>query len=190
MSRSGVRLTGGVHRGRRLEMPPGEVRPTEGRVREALFSMWQARLTDAAVLDLFAGSGAVGLEALGRGARRAVFVEASPRGIRALQNNLRTFGEGRVEVLKRRLPARLPELRSGFDLIFADPPYDFPRLDEVIAAARDWITSEGELCVEHSRRRTLPDDPAGWRRRDLRCYGESCLSFYRPDSEGGEGEAE
>ncbi len=186
MSRSGVRFAGGRHRGRRLEMPFGDVRPTEGRVREALFSVWQSHLEEASVLDLFAGSGAVGLEALGRGAGRAVLVEASARGLRALQSNLRTFGEGRGELLKRRLPARLPELESGFDLIFADPPYDFPRLEEVIVAARDWISAEGELCVEHSRRRPLPEPIAGWRRRDLRCYGESCLSFYRPVSEGGE----
>lgn len=190
MSRSGVRFTGGIHRGRRLEVPAGEVRPTEGRVREALFSVWQNELEGAVVLDLFAGSGAVGLEALGRGAERAVFVEASPKGIRTLQTNLQTFGEGRGELLKRRLPARLPELTSGFDLIFADPPYDFPRLEEVISAARGWIATGGELCIEHSRRRTLEERPVGWRRRDLRCYGESCLSFYLPDSEAREAATE
>src|SRR4030095_13507089 len=96
-----LRLSGGVYRGRRLRVPAG-VRPTEGRLREALFSIWQHEIEGARFLDLFAGAGGVGLEAVGRGAARAVLVEEDPRALRTLKENVAALGAAEA-----RQPARL-----------------------------------------------------------------------------------
>lgn len=121
----GVRITGGAARGRPLAVPPG-ARPTEGRVREALFSIWSGRLEGARVLDLFAGSGVVALEALGRGAFSACAVDQALAAVKTLEANAAKVGEP-LAIRKLRLPeglARLAGDASGpFDLVFADPPY-------------------------------------------------------------------
>ena len=126
---SEIRLSGGRFRGRRLRVPHG-VRPTEGRVREALFSIWQGELPESRFLDLFAGSGAVGLEALGRGASAVVLVEGDPRVERAADVNAGSLAAARaVRGYRMRLPAGLAVLRereAPFDLVFADPPVRFP----------------------------------------------------------------
>ena len=126
----GVRVTGGAFRGRGLAVPPG-ARPTEGRVREALFSIWSDRLEGARVLDLFAGSGVVGLEALGRGAISVLCVDDDPLAIKTLEANASRLGE-RLEVRRLSLPAGIARLGGPFDLVFADPPYAF---DSYVRAA-------------------------------------------------------
>jgi len=185
--RPGVRLSGGEHGGRVLPVPK-DVRPTEGRVREALFSIWGERLVGARVLDLFAGSGAVALEAVGRGAVSALCVEAAPRVLRALEDNVRRLGEeGVVDVRGGTLPAFLARLAGQdrrFDLAFADPPYRFNAYAEVVAAVASLLAADGELVVEHSSRIELPVEVAAADgsvqvRVDVRKYGESALSFYR-----------
>ncbi len=116
----GVRVTGGEHRGRGLAVPPG-ARPTEGRVREALFSIWSDRLEGARVLDLFAGSGVVGLEAVGRGALSALLIDEDLRAIKTLESNLTRLGEKTVEIRRLTLPGGLARLISTgagpFDLV-------------------------------------------------------------------------
>ena len=176
---AGLRLTGGSLRGRRLTVPAG-VRPTEGRVREALFSIWQPRLDGARFLDLFGGSGAVGLEALGRGAETVEFVEASPRTLSALRRNAEIADPGRIRFHRGRLPgwlSRSPARR--FDLIFADPPYRFEDFEAFLAALPAWLAPGGELAVEHSIRVELPV-PTTLQARARRAYGESCLTFLEP----------
>jgi 16S rRNA (guanine(966)-N(2))-methyltransferase RsmD len=166
-----------------------DVRPTEGRVREALFSIWGERLVGARVLDLFAGSGAVALEAVGRGAASALCVEMAPRVLRTLEDNVRRLGEeGLVETRRGKLPEMLAQLAvegRRFDLAFADPPYRFTGYAEIVAAVAPLLSEEGELVVEHSARRELPLEVAAAGggsiqvRVDVRRYGESALSFYR-----------
>lgn len=178
-----VRITGGAHKGRTVAVPPG-ARPTEGRVREALFSIWREPLeAGARVLDLFAGSGVVGLEAAGRGALRVVCVDFDRRSFPLLQGNRDRLGEGLVELRRLDLPAGLAELaRRGegpFDLVFADPPYRFSGYAALMAAVAPLLAEDGELAVEHSARVTLPAEIAGLVRVDHRRYGESALSFYR-----------
>lgn len=176
----GVRVTGGAHRGRGLAVPPG-ARPTEGRVREALFSIWSDRLEGARVLDLFAGSGVVGLEAVGRGALSALLIDENLRAVKTLEDNLARIGEKTVEIRRLTLPGGLGRLTEAgpFDLIYADPPYNFQPYDALIAGAAPLLATDGELVVEHSTRRDLPVQAGELVRTDTRKYGESSLSFYR-----------
>jgi len=177
-----VRLTGGTFRGRSLAVPPG-ARPTEGRVREALFSIWGDRLAGARVLDLFAGSGAVALEAAGRGAFTVLCVDDDLRAVKTLEANAGRLGEKLVEIRRLTLPAGLARLAAEgvgpFDLVYADPPYTFNLYAEVLAAVVPLLAAEAEVAVEHSSRRSLPLEAGALVRTDSRCYGESAVSFYR-----------
>ena len=173
MSR-GIRLTAGRWRGRRLEVVGG-VRPTEGRVREALMSMWQDRLASARFLDLFAGSGAVGLEALSRGAAEATLVDRSPQSLGALKRNCRALDADSARVLRLDLPKGLARLSGPYDLIFADPPYAFRSYGPLIRQAQALLAPLGELVVEHDAALDL-DEPVRQERR----YGGTSLSFFGP----------
>jgi 16S rRNA (guanine966-N2)-methyltransferase len=180
--KSGVRITGGELKGRSLVVPPS-ARPTEGRVREALFSMWGDRLRGARVLDLFAGSGIVGLEALGRGALTAMAVEENYQAIKTLEANAGRLGERHLDIRRLSLPAgmaRLVEANAGpFDLVYADPPYNFGPYPELLEAVAPLLAADGEVAAEHTSRRELPIEAGPLTRVDVRRYGESAISFYR-----------
>jgi len=180
--KAGVRVTGGAFRGRGLTVPPG-ARPTEGRVREALFSIWGERIDGARVLDLFAGSGVVGLEAVGRGALSALCVDESPRAVKILEENAAKLGDKLARVRRLTLPDGLSRLAADdtepFDLIYADPPYAFEPYGELLAGAEPLLAEDGEIAVEHSSRRELPVEAGPLVRVDVRRYGESSISFYR-----------
>jgi len=178
-----VRISGGELRGRVVPVPR-DVRPTEGRVREALFSIWGDAVGGARVLDLFAGSGAVTLEAVSRGALEALALEEAPRVVTAMAATVRRVGEaGRIEVRRGSLPGALASLAAerpgAFDLVFADPPYRWPDYPRLVAAAEPLLAPDGELAVEHASRHELPAEAGGLVRTDVRRYGESALSFYR-----------
>lgn len=176
----GVRITGGEFKGRGLMVPPG-ARPTEGRVREALFSIWSDRIQGARVLDLFAGSGVVGLEALGRGALSAVAVDQSLRAVETLEANAGKLGERLLDIRRLTLPGGIPRLaeEGPFDLVYADPPYNFPMYPDLLEAVAPLLAEDGEVAVEHSSRRELPIEVGPLTRTDVRKYGESAVSFYR-----------
>lgn len=182
----GVRVTGGEHRGRGLAVPPG-ARPTEGRVREALFSMWRDRLEGARVLDLFAGSGVVGLEAMGRGALSALLVDEDLRAIKILEANLERVGEKTVAIRRLTLPGGLARLvaegAGPFDLVYVDPPYSFQPYEALIAGLAPLLAGDAEVVVEHASRRDLPVQAGTLVRTDTRKYGEGSLSFYRKGPE-------
>jgi 16S rRNA (guanine966-N2)-methyltransferase len=181
---SELRLTGGIYRGRRLRVPHG-VRPTEGRLREALFSIWQGEIDGARFLDLFAGAGAVGLEALGRGAQRAVLVEGDPRTLRTMKENVAALGadaERGARLYRLRLPAGLTVLRereAPFDLVYVDPPYGFEDGARLLAGLPPLLAPTGAVAFEHAARDSAPAAPEGLAFDETRCYGDSCLSFYR-----------
>lgn len=143
-------------------------------------------LRSARVLDLFAGSGAVGLEAAGRGALRVLCVDSDRRAFPILQSNRDRLGESLVDLRRLDLPAGLADLAARgegpFDLVFADPPYRFSGYTALLAAAAPLLAEDGELAIEHSARVTLPTETAGLIRTDQRRYGESSLSFYRHGS--------
>lgn len=177
----GVRITGGTFRGRSLAVPPS-ARPTEGRVREALFSIWGGRLDGARVLDLFAGSGAVGLEALGRGALTVLAVDEDLRAVETLEANAARLGEA-LDIRRLNLPLGLGRLAAEgagpFDLVYVDPPYNFSLYEDVLAGVVPLLAEDAEVVVEHSSRRSLPVVAGGLVRVGSRKYGESSVSFYR-----------
>ncbi len=151
----GVRILSGWAKGRRLTTPV-EIRPTQAIVREAISSIWATQIPGAKVLDLFSGSGAVGLELLSRGAREVTFVESSPRALKALKENLEHLKVNRDQVVVWPRPASetveiLARQRQRFDLIYADPPY---RHRITTAEFESWVellVPGGSLAVELAR---------------------------------------
>jgi len=171
-----MRIVGGALSGRRL-VPPDDprVRPTADRVREAWMNILQEALPGARVLDLYAGSGALGLEALSRGAATAEFVELAPRSLAALRANIAALGlEGRCTVHRgdaRRFAQRLAP--GAYDLAFADPPYTRDDAARLVDLFRQTPFAR-ILAVEHPARTTLPGDAS-------RRYGDTALTFcYAP----------
>ncbi|MDQ6720925.1 MAG: 16S rRNA (guanine(966)-N(2))-methyltransferase RsmD [Candidatus Dormibacteraeota bacterium] len=155
---SNLRVAGGEARGRRLKAPKG-IRPTQGMVKEAIFNLVGPAIADALVLDLFAGSGALGIEALSRGAASVTFVDREPRGLAILRQNLDALdlkARGRVvrgDVV-RWLESSPDEIqRAGYVLM--DPPYDDVVLDRALQVI-DREVSDATVVVEHSRRQELP----------------------------------
>lgn len=182
---------GGTAGGRRLVVPPGRgTRPTSDRVREALFSTVTALLGDldgTRVLDLYAGSGAVGLEALSRGAAHALLVESDARAARTLRANVEATALRGAEVrhapVQRALAAAPAE---AYGLVFADPPYDLPdnELDAVLAAlvAHHWLEPGALVVIERSTRGAGPAWPPGYEPVRERRYGETTLWYGRRDA--------
>jgi 16S rRNA (guanine966-N2)-methyltransferase len=170
-----MRIVSGRWRGRIISAPTDRrVRPTADRVRESWMSILQYELPGAHVLDLFAGSGALGLEALSRGAERTEFVELSRRSLIALRRNIASLDAGDASVVHQGDAVRFVErLAPGaFDLAFADPPYDMG-LAERIAACWHAVPFATVLAVEHSIREPLSH--AG----DLRRYGDTAITIFR-----------
>lgn len=181
-----TRIIAGTAGGSRLQSPVGrETRPTSDRVREALFSRLEHDgLLDATrVLDLYAGSGALGLEALSRGARSAVLVEQGQAAARAIRRNLGSTGLGQGEVLADRVERVLARAVVGpaFDLVLADPPYPMPEaaLTEVLGllVAGHWLATHAAVVVERSTRTPEPTWPRGLESYDERRYGETRIWF-------------
>ena len=169
-----MRIVAGEFGGRRLAMPrDGRVRPTADRVREAWMSILADALDGARVLDLYAGSGALGLEALSRGAERAEFVELNPPSLRALEANVAALGvEGRVQVHRGDALRFAGRLAAGaFDVAFADPPYDRDDGARLVALFRRTPFAR-ILSVEHRAETRLDGD-------DTRRYGDTALTFCR-----------
>jgi len=180
-----LRVISGRLKGKKLIAPEGlSLRPTSDRVKESIFDLLQKFPTAEKVLDLFAGTGALGIEALSRGAGRAVFVEGNPRAAEVLRRNIQACRVGdQSEVLVREAEAGLKvleEKRGSFDLIFLDPPYGkglaFRTLETL---ARGSLLSPDSLIVaEHSPREDLAAVP-GLERIDRRKYGGTEVSFFR-----------
>ena len=176
-----MRIIAGRLKGRRIASPSWEgLRPTSDRLRETLFNVLAPRVEGARVLDVFAGTGALGFEALSRGASHVVFVEADARATTAIARTAAAWGVGQgytihvgdaVEWLRR--------LAHGprFDLILLDPPYSLAQLGDALDAAAGCLSESGVLVLERATRRE-PDDVRSLERvRDLRA-GDSTLTFY------------
>ena len=165
----------GKWKGRRLKPPTDErVRPTADRVREAWMSILQLDLPDARVLDLFAGSGALGIEALSRGASHVDFVEVNPRSLATLRDNLASV-DGEAQATTHRGDALKFAARLGtgtYDIAFADPPY---RLGLATQVAQLWLATPFArvLGIEHEKTEHLPGSD------DRRVYGDTVVTFYR-----------
>ncbi len=168
-----VRIIGGSWRGRRIEVLPGaELRPTPDRVRETLFNWLSPLLSGKRCLDLYAGTGALGLEALSRGAAEVWFVERDAGVAAALEATLRRFGssvvdsgaavQSRVLTTDARRWLKKPPLTT-FDVVFLDPPYEANSLEDLCTLlARGWLATQSWVYLETSRRHAMPVLPEGW----------------------------
>jgi len=148
-----IRIIGGEAKGRKLKSPPGEkTRPTLGRIRQAFFDILQDKVPDSIFLDLFAGTGAVALEALSRGASRAILVEKRKNMIKIIKENLEILGYAtRAEVIQGDVMKLGPRLSSfgPFSILFADPPYTFHRYQELIDIYLPLLAPGGTLAIQH-----------------------------------------
>jgi 16S rRNA (guanine966-N2)-methyltransferase len=202
-----MRIIAGSYRSRKLEAPPGlSTRPTSDRLRETLFNVLALRLPGARFLDLYAGSGAVGLEALSRGTRSATFVESAPAALRIVRRNLEQLGvrggfEMRAETVaaflraaakagtKPNVHARTnaaldaaPNPEQRYEIVFLDPPYD--AVEEYAATLRmlggehEILAPEAVVVAEHRRKQRLEDSYGCLRRTRLLEQGDAALSFY------------
>ncbi|MDR0627105.1 MAG: 16S rRNA (guanine(966)-N(2))-methyltransferase RsmD [Bifidobacteriaceae bacterium] len=192
-----TRIVAGVAGGRPIKVPAAGTRPTSERVREGLFSAVEALCGGPTawegkrILDLYAGSGSLALEALSRGATSALAIDSSPAAVRVIRANATALGlaqqlqvwRTRVEVaLKRGMPGR-------FDLVFLDPPYDLPTaaVDAVLAslAASGLLAPGAVVAVERSARAAAPGWPEGWEDIGMREYGETAIYLARNGGVGG-----
>ena len=183
-----MRIVGGKFKGRSLAAPSGAAtRPTSDRVREAIFNILTHGIEgfsfeDARVMDLFAGTGALGFEAMSRGARFCQFVDDSVEARGLIRRNAETLGvTGQVKIWRRdatRLGPCAPQ--PGFDLIFADPPYGKGLGDKALASLVDggWLNAGAVTVVEEAEKVVLADS-AGLTLLDLRSYGDTQVRFYR-----------
>lgn len=185
-----TRIVAGTHGGQTLAVPQKGTRPTSERVREALFSKLDhmGMCDGTRVLDLFAGSGALGIEALSRGADTAVFVEKAQPAARIVAKNLKSLRlEDRSQVhssdVYHFLNARTGEELSGdFDLILIDPPYDFPatQVEAILAALGPWIMPDSLIILEASARSPQPSLPEFLVCEERKKYGETSVYFLGP----------
>jgi 16S rRNA (guanine966-N2)-methyltransferase len=174
--RNSVRIIGGGWRGRRVSFPdvPG-LRPTPDRVRETLFNWLQHHLAGARCLDLFAGSGALGLEALSRGAREVVFVEQAVAASRALQEQLtRLGGAGQARVTEMGAARYLRSTPQAFDIVFLDPPFGHDALAEYMPLldAGEWLRPGALVYLENEKSAGVPPLPARWELLKSKSAGE------------------
>jgi len=173
-----VRIIAGSRKGHKIDAPPGRgTRPTSDRVRENVFNLLQPWVEGATVLDLFAGSGAMGMEALSRGAERAVFVEADPQACRVIDRNLEKLRLTGARVYQSDVARFLATERGSYDLIFCDPPYDeYAALEPTLARYLPRLGVEGGLVVLETAAKTEPQLPLT--ERTSRRYGAARITLF------------
>lgn len=180
-----MRVTAGSLKGRRLAPVKGLIRPTGAKVREAIFNILGDAVKEARVLDLFAGTGALGIEALSRGAKEAVFVEDHPEALKVLRRNLES-----LEIVDRALVLPVPVHQAlkklvvrgaDFDLAFLDPPYGGEKAAAALdaLAAAEILAPAAWVVAEHSRRDHLPEAAGSLKLWELRRYGDTQVAFYQ-----------
>ena len=192
-----MRVIAGALRSRRLASAPGlDTRPTPDRLRESLFSILAPRLEGAVFVDLYAGTGAVGIEALSRGASKAIFVERAHAALDALRENIRTLGlASRAEIRPGKVTSMIDRVvdPAVADIVFLDPPYAFEQeyataLEKLGAMLADRFAADGGasgirlrlVIAQHSTRTALADNYGPLRRTRILKQGDNALSFYEP----------
>ena len=184
-----MRIISGSSKGRTLKAPTWSgLRPTSDRLRETLFNILGPAVVDARFLDVFAGTGAIGLEALSRGARGVTFIESDRRAATLIaENAARCDVTERCVIIRNAAEVALARPVPGgpFDVVVLDPPYDFGSLDDVVLAAVGCVAPGGRVVLEHAWRRPPPGPGSARRTRTVRS-GDSALSFYEgPATEAG-----
>lgn len=185
-----IRIVSGTLRGRKLHVPQAGARPTSERVRAAIFDALRGHidLAGARVLDLYAGSGALGVEAISRGAETAVLVEHAPIAVRALRANIASLGldeRVRIQAGKVRQVLAGPAPARPYDLVLADPPYDIggEEVEDVLAklVAGGWLAEEGVLVLERASRAAATPWPPGLEPVKNYSYGDTRVEFAVPE---------
>ncbi len=186
-----MRVIAGSAKGRNLIAPEGfDTRPITSKIKEALFSIWQFELPGASFLDLFAGSGSMGIEAMSRGARKVTFVEKEKKAVEIIKKNLATckFNEGVVvfqDDVFRRI-SRFSMEKEKFDIIYLDPPFTvdeiFLPVMEALAEA-DILEENGLIAIRTKREKEMPDSFGELKKFKLKEYGVSAIHFYNYDNE-------
>ncbi len=184
-----LRLTGGLYRGRIIQAPPhSKTRPTQSKLRQALFNSLQLSIPDARILDLFAGSGALGFEALSRGAKEVVFVESSRSVAKLVEKNAQTLGVlDQIKIINEDVSTSIGRLNSvsPFDLILADPPYG-QNWESILISTLPWenlLVPKGHFCVEWGLTKVGPSSLSPEKTQFLekvreKKYGDSVLTTY------------
>jgi 16S rRNA (guanine966-N2)-methyltransferase len=178
-----MRIIAGSFRGRRLHSPKGDrIRPTIDRVRESIFSIIAGRLPGARVLDLFAGTGAMGLEALSRGAQFCLFVDKGSEALHLVRENIGLCGaQGRSRIIRASADAAIRRLESDkelFDIIFMDPPYGKGYVEKTLGIVGAIAGGDALVIVEQHIQDRPPLIPEIWRQEDERKYGDTLILVY------------
>ena len=180
-----MRIIGGEFRGRKIEQPGTDAsRPTKDRVREAVFNMIAAEVPGAKVLDIFAGSGAYGLESLSRGAEKALFIERDQTCVKAISGNISILGvSGRAEIITQDAETALAGFagQAGFDLVFADPPFNRGMTKNILIMINhyDILNPSGFAVIEHHASESLPDAEGVLSICKQKTYGDISISVYK-----------
>ena len=184
-----MRVITGIARGRRLKEPQGlETRPTTDRVKEGIFSSIQFEIEGRRVLDLFGGTGQMGIEALSRGAAHCTFVDLRKEAVGIIRENLKLTGlEGQATVVQGDALAFLTRCREKYDVIFLDPPYETELLETAIAhiARHDLLNVHGMMIAEHPADKVLPALSAPYRMGRTYRYGKIAVTIYHRDGDEG-----
>ena len=181
-----MRITGGIGRGRRLKVPAGDrVRPTSDKVKQALFNILGERVRGARLLDLFAGAGGIGLEALSRDAGQVVFVDSSRESLSAIRQNVEALGcADRAVVMPSKAESFLKKPSGTFDIIVLDPPYRMelaPLLAQIAGAGV--LGEQGIVIAEHFKKQPSPERAGELELYREAVYGDTVLAFYRKQTE-------
>jgi 16S rRNA (guanine966-N2)-methyltransferase len=177
-----IRIFGGSLQGTQLSSPRGtSTRPTTGLVREAIFNILGGSFEGAPVLDLFAGTGALGIEAVSRGASGALFVDSSGAACRAISKSLHTCGiDDLCSAMRAKLPAALGRIEGQFAAVFVDPPYEETSGPETLERCSAFVAEGGVLVYEHRSGYNPPKQPKGLKLTDRRTYGDTGIALYQP----------
>ena len=180
-----MRVITGSARGTRLKTLEGlDVRPTTDRVKEGMFSAIQFEIPGARVLDLFAGSGQLGIEALSRGAKQAVFVDQSKESLAVVKENLKKCGfTDNCEIHQKTAESFLRSARGTFDMIFLDPPYRMQILEKIIPELPAVLSPGGKVIAEHENNCKLPEKISNLRLQKEYFYGKIVVSVYEATEE-------
>ena len=177
-----MRVTTGTARGRNLAAPPDSniTRPTSDMAKQAIFNIIQFEVEGTEVLDLFAGSGQLGIEALSRGARRATFIDSSREAQQTIVQNLKTTQlSNQAKILTTDALTFLSRTRDTFDIAFLDPPYEKGLLEQTLPLTAQRMNPSGVILCETSKDETLPEEAGDFRKQKEYRYGRAKLTVYR-----------
>ncbi len=190
MITSSIRVVSGLLKGRKIPTLQGHgIRPTSIRAREALFSILGPVIPGACVADLFAGSGSIGIEALSRGAAKAVFVEQNPEAGRILENTLAQFKLGAqsqvfIQDVALAIQNSLLVGWQPFDVLYIDPPYRYEHTHDLLIQMEhaNLVATTGQIIYEHFSKNTPPSSIGTWMHTRTAKYGDAALTFYQPQT--------